>query len=483
MNETGAIYSRLSRNRHGLSTNCAIQEAECRDYAADQGVDIAAVFSDDDRSASRYSTKPRADYERLLKAVAGNQVQVIYVTELSRLYRRIEELLVIIRLAETTALKRIETTDGELYQLDTAEGRHRAIGAVNNAQLESERASRRQKRKKAAQARLGQDSGGERPYGYEPDRVTIRESEAAIIREVVRRYLRGSSTTELAYWLNERGQPMARGGKWGSINVRNLLKKKRIGGIREHHGAEYPAVWPPIIDKLTFERLQIELNLRATQPAAAPKAGKYLLTGLVHCAKCGNPMNGNIRRDSPGKPKKRYYICRMHGPHTRAYGCGRTRRYAVPLEHFIREAVFYRLDTKELAELLSQAGVDSEVKALLEQRGMLTARKKLLSAQYGKGELDPSDFASAKQANEMALQDVQERLSAAQHSLAGLDINPGQTLREAWESGDSDEWRRRLLSLIIERIDLLPGRDNPVYMIADVRYRFEPARVDIRWRS
>lgn len=480
--QAGAIYARLSRNRHGLSTNCAIQEAECRDYAADQGVEIVASFEDDDISASKFSTKPRPGLDRLLKLVEDNRVNVIYVTELSRLYRRMEELLVLINVSERTALKRIETTDGEVYHLDTAEGRHQARGAVNNNIRESDVASRRQKRKKAAQAALGKDSGGERPYGYEPDRVTVRESEGAVIREMVRRYLNGHSTTQIAYWANDEGHRMARGGQWGSINVRNLMKSRRIGGIRVHLGAEYPAVWEPIIDKQAFERLQLEIQLRAQHPSAVPKARKYLLTGLVYCAKCGKPMAGNIRRDNPSKPKKRYYVCRMHGNHTRTWGCGRTRRYAVPLEHFVREAVLYRLDSKAMAELLSQSRDDGELKALLTQQSSLKQRKQLISTQYGNGELDPADYAVASQANEKALQDVQQALQGAQQSLTGIDIDPGKTLREAYENEASDEWRRRLLSLIIERIDLLPGRDNPPYDADGVRCRFEPARVDIRWR-
>lgn len=64
---------------------------------------------------------------------------------------------------------------------------------------------------------------------------------------MVRRYLKGYSTTAIAWWLNDQGYSMARGGQWGSINVRNLLRRKRIGGIRVHNGAEYPSVWPAII--------------------------------------------------------------------------------------------------------------------------------------------------------------------------------------------------------------------------------------------
>ena len=43
---------------------------------------------------------------------------------MTRLYRRLEELLEVIKLAETTALRRIEATDDMSYDLSTGEGVH-----------------------------------------------------------------------------------------------------------------------------------------------------------------------------------------------------------------------------------------------------------------------------------------------------------------------------------------------------------------------
>ena len=67
-----AIYARLSKNRNGLSTNTAIQVAECleevRCYAADRHLapEIVVIFEENDISASKYSKKPRPDYEQLV---------------------------------------------------------------------------------------------------------------------------------------------------------------------------------------------------------------------------------------------------------------------------------------------------------------------------------------------------------------------------------------------------------------------------------
>jgi site-specific DNA recombinase len=113
------------------------------------------VFSDDDISASKFSTKPRPDYNRLVAAIESEQVEVILCTEMPRLYRRLEELLELIKMAERTRLRGIWTTDDIGYDLFTPDGIHAAIGAVNNAMLETARLSKRLKRKKAAQARQG----------------------------------------------------------------------------------------------------------------------------------------------------------------------------------------------------------------------------------------------------------------------------------------------------------------------------------------
>jgi site-specific DNA recombinase len=64
-----AVYARLSSDRSGMSDSTAIQEREARDYAADQGWRIVGVFTDNDVSASRFSTKPRMGYEALFAAI------------------------------------------------------------------------------------------------------------------------------------------------------------------------------------------------------------------------------------------------------------------------------------------------------------------------------------------------------------------------------------------------------------------------------
>lgn len=58
-------------------------------------------------------------------------------------------------------------------------------------------------------AEQGLPHGSARPFGYEPDKITLRETEAKVVREMVDRYLAGASIRSLTIWL-ERDRILAR---------------------------------------------------------------------------------------------------------------------------------------------------------------------------------------------------------------------------------------------------------------------------------
>jgi len=90
-----AIYARLSEDEAGEGENVEIQKAECADHAAEKDApwEVVGMFEDNDISASRYSTKPRPGYLALLASIRAGAVEAVLVTEMPRLYRRLEELL------------------------------------------------------------------------------------------------------------------------------------------------------------------------------------------------------------------------------------------------------------------------------------------------------------------------------------------------------------------------------------------------------
>jgi site-specific DNA recombinase len=464
-----AVYARISKDRAGLSENVSVQVRETSRHAEAEGWPLVATFTDNDLSASRYSTKPRPGYLALMDAVRRGEVDAILVTEMSRLYRRLDELLELIRLAETTQLSRIETTDGAAYYLNTAEGIHAAVSAVNNSILESRKLSDRLKRKKKARAAEGGYSGGSRPYGYEKDGMTIREDEAEIYREVVRRVIAGESVTGITRDLNERGVTTGYGKQWRVENLKRLLEKKRYIGIREHGGMEYPAQWPGIMTAEEYELIQAAYRSRKRGPRPSGLRS-YLLTGLIYCSRCDNPMIGSAKRVEGVSIRR--YRCRHHDNTGRVIGCGTIFRMAEPLEDFVSEAILYRLDTSEL-----KLDVEvPEIGPLMKQYDMQRRKLDELVEDYASGLLDRKQFAQAKTVVERQMAVTRGELSKVQQNQA-LQTPPGQTLREAWETAGLD-WKRQLVSLLIKRIDVLPGHPGSHLYKG---WRFDPNLLQIEW--
>jgi hypothetical protein len=227
---------------------------------------------------------------------------------------------------------------------------------------------------------------------------------------------------------------------------------KGEGCIRAYKGNEYEGQWPAIFNPPDWERLQLSMRLRSANTAV--KARKYLLTGLAHCGSCGAPLSGTQRYDRPGSPLRRMYVCRVRGSTMRDGGCGRLRRNADALDHFIKEAVLFRLDTPDLGALLAHGTPDDKQLAdLLYIRAGHVKRIAAFVGDYATGLLTREQFAHAKLAAGSELRQVEAEIDRLNRERHGLTVSVGHTLREAWDK-ESDAWRRSLLALLIKRIDV-----------------------------
>jgi site-specific DNA recombinase len=483
-----AIYARLSRDDAGEAENVEIQKAECVDYAERQGWTVAEIFEDNDISAYSGAFRPR--YQALLDFIQEGNAEVVLVTETTRLNRKLWESIGLFRLAESTPLCQIATTDGGGYELSTPQGIHNAIAAAIDAEKESLRLSERQRRKKRVQAKNGQYAGGPRPYGYEKDGTTVREAEAAIIRECAARLIGGYSLRSLAADLNLRGVLNSTGKSWHSLTLKRVLMSKRIIGIRVHQTTtvvngqrieevnEYPAQWPAILDPVTWEHVQLILRAERRRHGGQP-GQHYLLTGLVVCGRCGAYLKGGRKPDKAGDKRRRRYQCRHFDGNTGLKtGCGRISRLAEPVEQLVTEAVLYRYDSEGMAQAYEQLG-RPQVRDLLDQYNAQKLKLDDLIADYATGLLNREQLAQAKTIVERALDETRAKLDHTQHgrTLAALPI--GQTVKEAWEQNTNLDWRRSLIALIVEKVIIRPGYSRKH------RWRqwvFDPSSIEIVWR-
>jgi site-specific DNA recombinase len=480
------MYARLSQDRSGRSENVEIQKLECTEYAARMGWQLAGSFEDNDLSASKFTTKSRPGYDAMLAQIREGSGDVVLVTEMPRLYRRLEELLELIRLAETTPLKKIETTAGVGYDLSTPKGVHAAISAVSVAMMESARLSERGRRKKAAQARAGLPNGGPRCFGYEPDGMSIREDEARLIREAADQLLNGKPAVQIVAEWNVSGVRTTAGNLWRVTTFRRLLAGKRIAGIRAHNGIEYPGTWPAILDAETAQRLAL-LFTTGPHTKRRPRGRKYLLTGLVYCGVCGarnreTPLVGYGSIHPDGVERRRYYCVKMTDTQMQR-GCGKISRLADPVDNLVAQAVLYRLDSEGMAKLFKQASQSEEVGSLIQQYQTHKDRLSGLVVDYATGLLDREQLALAKRAVEDAIEATRRKLDRLQSGRMVASIPFDQSLREAWDS-NGVEWRRSLVSLVVSKVILYPGRAGArMWKDWDDRpWNFDERQVEIVWK-
>jgi site-specific DNA recombinase len=473
-----AIYARLSKDRRGLSENVEIQIRECVAYAEEMRWKVIGVFQDNDISASRFSTAPRPGYQALLDSIQAGEVDVVLATEMQRIYRRLEELLEVIYLAETTPLRKIETTNGNGYDLSTGVGIHNAVAAVNNAVLESRQISDRIRRKKRAQAKEGLHNGGPRPYGFEADGLTVRESEADVLRDAATRLLVGESLRSITRRLNQLGILTANGKQWHMSTLRDALASPRAKGVRIHNGVEYPAAWPAIIDSDTWESLQL-LFRSESRLAKHPKAGRsYLLTGFIECGVCHKRTVVGNSGVQARKQRRRYYCVKTNeqGINT---GCGQASRRAEPLELLVTQAVLDVLDSEQMGRVLAAASESDEMKHLVRQYEDQKAKKSDALRLWQEGKFSEEDMLLTKELAEQAMEDAKRRMEKIKSGMIFASLAPGESIRDAWDNHDL-YWRRSLIAMLIEKVVIHKSRPGTMTWNG---WRFDPSKVEIVWRE
>lgn len=451
-----AVYCRISADTQGTGLGVARQQEDCVALCDQRGYDVYKVYVDNDRSA--FDGKHRPEFERMLADAEDGRFTVIVAWHDDRLWRNVVEQQMVFDLASRVGVTSI-VANGRDY--NPTSGDDLVVSGVQAlfAQRESLDKRRRIRRKHRELATAGKDGGGgNRPFGFEPDRVTVRESEAEHIRDAAERLLAGESRGSVVRAWNEQGITTSLGNEWRLSVFRNMMSSGRIAGLRYHHGdLVATAQWPAIITVDQHERLRALFARAAGQRAP----GEYLLSGLLQCSKCGAGMVGHRRRGY------RNYKCSL---------CRGTASVAEPLEAHVRDVVLAALAGDGLARVLSKMSEQSEAETRLVDRiGQLEEALAELVRDYyvARG--------TTRQAMDEARAELEGRLAAARRDLertssAGLLVealaSPDE-LGQMWAARGAG-WRRALLDVVLERVVLLPKGGGRV---------FDPRRVEFGWRA
>jgi DNA invertase Pin-like site-specific DNA recombinase len=467
MTTTAALYARISNDPTGLRAGVERQEADCRALATRQGWSVGEVLVDNDISA--FSGRPRPAYLQLLELLREGRVGAVIAWHPDRLHRSPLELEEFIDLVNDTGAV-VTTVQTGPWDLSTPSGRlaARQLGAV--ARYESEHRAERIRRKQLELALAGKvHGGGTRPFGYESDRHTVRDDEAARVREAVEHVRAGGSLGSLAARFEREGVPTVTGRPWRTQTLRTLVTSPRIAGMREHRGAiTADAAWPAIVDRDAWEEARAILAARPRRKGTGSGvARRYLLTGLAVCGVCGERL---VARPRPGGV--RAYVCASG---VNFNGCGRVRRMAEPVEGLVKDMVIAALDGPGLADALrAQAGDDRQTRRLADSlRGYRARLDQLGEAHFVEGVVDRAEYMRRRAALEGRIADAETALArrVRRGAVSGLPAG-GSGLSDWWQSADLDR-RRALVGLAVERVVVQPA----------VRglNRFDPSRIEVVW--
>lgn len=459
-----AIYVRASLDRQKKERSVESQENACREVCKSMGWDVAAIYRDNNRSASRYARRTREEFQRLIDDIA--QYDVILTWEASRAAR---DLGVYARLREECRKHGVKWFySGKLIDFSRTDDAFSSGLDILVAERESSQTSERVQRGMKSGAEKGRPHG-RLPYGYirEYDQNTgalLRQvphpQEGPVITEAAERILDGETAYSIVKDFQARGLPLRGEERMQPNMLVRLLKNPTYAGKRVYRGEVFgDADWPPLIPAEKWEALQAILNDPARnkrQPSPRGSEPVHLLSGIARCGICGSVMHRIVHHR-----KYESYYCK-------AKGCTSINKQH--LDDLITQVVRARLSQPDALEAVNNRK-DPDVGPVVAQIRELELRLEALYEQAANGEITPAGLAKVEAKVLGKLQEERARL-AGMGSVARPVITDPHALADGWEQLPLDKKRdtiRALMELQIVRASV-PGRTV-----------FEPERAKITW--
>lgn len=479
-----AVYVRISQDSEDTGLGVARQLRDCRALAEGQGWHVAEVFEDNDVSAS--NGKPRPAYQRMVREIEAGRIQGIIVWDVDRLTRTPRELEDVISWAERHGLH-LASVGGEI-DLSTPQGRMTARIKGSVARHEVEQSSRRIRRKRQELAEQGRYVGP-RPYGWDftADKgLVINEAEAAVVREAVKRILAGESIRSIVYDFNTRGTFTARGNRWQSANFRAMVKRPTNAAILTHQGKTVgPGDWPPIISREDHDRVVSLLNNPSRRTTNRGTEVKYLLTGIINCAECHEPMQGAKEHSYTASYRladgttKSYVRKNPDRYRCQAHGCRKVTRRMDEIDAVVSESVLAILELQGVEILGGDSAAAETARAQIEA---LEAKLNLAADQFADDLIASEQLqrvtAKIRPQLEAARADMERAMPAAE----GLAALTGPTARQAWQDAHLEQKRVVIRSLIDAGLNISVGK-APRRKRADDAHQIYTETIRISWEA
>ena len=286
------LYSRQSLSREGdggVSVSVADQERMMREVCAREGWIVGGAYRDVDVSGAR---DVREGLDRLRADLPRLRPRYVVVRDISRLARDVRLFLLLTDEVQAAGAEIVSAigeplTDRTLATILSAMSQHdrlmlagRVAGGVRQ------------------HARNGR-THGRVAFGYvrAAGEMLPVAVEAAVVREVFRRYAGGAGIARILDWLHADPTvpPPPAGGAWSWHTVKKMLTRPVYAGDaaiaerRDVGGRLWPAVLsrdahPPLVDRETWDAVQRRIDAKPSQTRSEIDAP---LAGMMRCAACG----------------------------------------------------------------------------------------------------------------------------------------------------------------------------------------------------
>lgn len=301
--KNAVIYARYSSaNQRDVSIEQ--QYDACEKYASAHGYTVVERYAD---RAITGTTDNRPAFQRMMQEAHTGEFDFVIAWKSNRMGRNMMQAMVnVSKLADLGIRCLYVEEDFD----DTAAGRFALRSMMNVNQFYSENLAEDVRRGMADNASKCMVNNLP-PFGYrkgKDGKFEIDPDQAEIVREIYTRVLDGWSIYDIQTDLNNRGIKTGRGREWKKQSFGHLLQNVAYTGVYKWADVVVEGGVPEIIDRDTFNRVQMLLKSKKKPRGKQRTNDEYILTGRLFCGHCGAPMTAQTGTSCTGR-KFAYYAC------------------------------------------------------------------------------------------------------------------------------------------------------------------------------
>ncbi|WP_440897434.1 recombinase family protein [Amphibacillus sp. Q70] len=297
-------YVRVSTNKQLENTSIEKQKEEIQKYCENNNITLVTIYDEGAKSAE--SVKNRLQFKQMYNHLFGQSEQIDYliVHKADRLSRDSIESQYMFSRIENSGKQLICIADNIDSSDKNAKLMYQILSLVS--EFERDLISFRSSFGMQKNAEKGNYNGGQ-IYGYVSKDKKLKpvSSEAKVVKYIFQRYTYDNwGYGKIAANLNNQNITTKKKNDWSISGVRDILHNVIYNGKTKWKGVIREGNHVKIIDDELWQETQKALAIRNKTNKRETVPGKFILSGLLKCPKCGSTMV-----QAKGQKIYQYYRC------------------------------------------------------------------------------------------------------------------------------------------------------------------------------